>query len=425
LMHRMEMQRMEWAAGILALCGILAPCALAQHPIMEIKVSGNQRLPAAAVIAASGLRQGQAATHADLDKAAAKLAQTGLFSSVSYQYDPRTVGGVTGYALVLLVSEDTALATVVLDFPGEDAERLWQRLRSSDRLIDQRMPDNDRALDYFKRALEAALRKSNQAQEIVMKSEANLGSGRMTVVFRPAHLARVAAIRFEGNSAIAEAKLQAGMAKVEIGEEYSERDFRKKLELNLRPLYEDLGRLTMSFPRVTTAPAGDSAVTVTAAVDEGPGWRLGTVELTGDHLPLADMHDAVRFERGAAANWKEFMASVTKLEQVLRRDGYITVSSKPARAFHEDTQVVDVGVAFAKGPRYLFGELHIEGLDAATQQRLTALWQLPAGAPMNQPYIDEFVRSSWPLLKNKFRTFNSDLHIRPGQNIVDVTLKFR
>ena len=84
-----------------------------------------------------------------------------------------------------------------------------------------------------------------------------------------------------------------------------------------------------------------------------------------------------------------------------------------------------MNVAFTKGPRYLFGELHIEGLDAATQQRLTALWQLPAGAPMNQPYIDEFVRSSWPLLKNKFRMFNSDLHVRPGENIVDVTLKFR
>ena len=53
---------------------ILAPAALAQHPVAEIKVAGNARLPAAAVIAASGLRVGQIATRAQFDAAAQRLA---------------------------------------------------------------------------------------------------------------------------------------------------------------------------------------------------------------------------------------------------------------------------------------------------------------------------------------------------------------
>ena len=40
-------------------------------------------------------------------------------------------------------------------------------------------------------------------------------------------MARIAAIRFEGNAAVADATLQAAMAKVAIGQEYSERDFRR------------------------------------------------------------------------------------------------------------------------------------------------------------------------------------------------------
>jgi hypothetical protein len=100
---------------------------------------------------------------------------------------------------------------------------------------------------YYKRAIEAVLRKSNHAEEIVMKTEADLHTGKMVVVCRPAHLPKVAAIRFEGNAAIADGALQAAMAKVAMDQEYTERDFRRKLEFNLRPLYDELGRLTVAF----------------------------------------------------------------------------------------------------------------------------------------------------------------------------------
>jgi outer membrane protein insertion porin family len=414
------MMRSRKAAVALA----LASAALAQHPVMEIKVAGNERLAAAAVIAASGLRKGQTATRADLDAAAKRLADTGLFASVSYRYDPKTAGGATGYALTFLVSEQPAQARAELDIPGQDAEHLWQQLKAADPLIDKQMPDNDRASAYYKRAIEAVLRKSNHPQEIVAKDEGNLSTGKMSVVFRPAHLPQVAAIRFEGNAAITDSSLQAHMAKVALGQEYSERDFRRKLELNIRPLYEELGHLTVAFPRVSIAGAGDGAVTVTAGIDEGPAWRLGKVVLKGSALPLADMHEAARFAHGEPANWKLFMASVDKMEQVLRRDGYIKASLKPVRAFRDSDQVVDVNVEVAKGPQFLFGELHIEGLDAVTSERLAALWKLPAGAPMNQPYIDEFVHSAMPLLRGKYKKFGSEMHVHKDANVVDVTLKF-
>jgi outer membrane protein assembly factor BamA len=403
---------------------ILAPAALAQHPVAEIKVAGNARLPAAAVIAASGLRVGQIATRAQFDAAAQRLADTGFFASVSYGYDPKTVGGVSGYALTLHVSEQTTLAPVELDIPGLDVEELWQRLKSADPLIDRQMPNNDRALAYYQRALERELGKLNYTDEIVMKNEVDLRTGRMMTICRPAHPPKIAAIRFEGNAAIADSTLQASMTKVAMGQDYSERDFRRMLELNVRPLYEDLGHLTVTITSVNMARAGD-AVTVTAAIDEGPAWRLGKVILTGEALPLADMHEAARFAYGSPANWKQFMAAVHDMEQVLRRDGYIRVSSKPVRSFHASAQVMDVNVEFTKGPQFLFGELHIDGLDAVTQQRLAGLWKLPGGAPMNQPYIDDFVRSAMSLLRGKFRTFSSDLHVRTGTHVVDVTLKFR
>lgn len=408
---------------------MLAPAALAQHPVAQILIAGNVRLPAAAVVAASGLRVGQIVTRAQFDAAAQKLADTGMFASVSYGYDPKIVAGVTGYALTFHVSEQAAHARVELDIPGQDAERLWQQLKLADGLIDRQMPNNDLASAYYKRAIEAVLRKSNQPEEIVVKNEADLVTREMRIVCRPAKLPIIAAIRFEGNAAIADARLQAAMARVAIGQDYSERDFRSMLELNIRPLYEELGHLTVAFPRVSMAhgdyASRDAPVTVTAGIDEGPAWRLGKVVLSGSDLPLADMHDAARFDYGAAANWRQFMTNVQDMEKVLRRDGYIQVASNPVRAFHESTQTVDVTVEITKGAQFRFGELHIEGLDADTRQRLAALWKLPGGAPMNQPYVDEFMHAAMPVLRGKFKTFKSLLQPHAGANVMDVALVFR
>lgn len=409
---------------LVAVAFVFASTALAQHPIVEIKVSGNRRLAAAAVMAASGLRVGRMATRAELDAAAQRLAETGFFSSVSYSYDPKTSGGVTGYALTLQVSEQEAGTPVELDIPGQDTEALWQQLKSADALIDRQMPNNEHATAYYKRVVEAVLRKSKHPEEIVMKTEADLRTGKMVIVCRPANLPRVAAIRFEGNAAIGRGALESAMAKVTIGQDYSERDFRRTLELNVRPLYEELGRLTVAFPRVSMAGAGDGAVVVTAAIDEGPLWRLGTVRLIGDDLPLADMHDAARFAAGSPANWKQFMTSVEEMEQVLRSDGYITVASKPVRVFQDSSHIVDVNVEVRKGAQFRFGELHIEGLDAATRQRLAGLWKLPGGAPMNELYINDFFRSVLPSLRGRFRTYGSEMHVHKDAKVVDVTLKF-
>jgi outer membrane protein assembly factor BamA len=197
------------------------------------------------------------------------------------------------------------------------------------------------------------------------------------------------------------------------------------LESNLRPLYEDLGRLTVAFPHLKAASTGDAAVAITAEIDEGPVWRLGKVDLNGEALPVAQMRDAAQFAEGAPANWKQFLASIQKMEQVLKRDGYIAETARPVRSFHDSTQVVDVAVEVSKGRQFRFGELHIDGLGPDERQRLAGLWKLPGGAVMNELYIGEFLHSVLLALPGKFKTVRSSLHARAGTNVVDVTITFR
>jgi len=208
-----------------------------------------------------------------------------------------------------------------------------------------------------------------------------------------------------------------------MGQESTERDFRRMLELNIRPLYEELGRLTVAFPRVQMAVTAELAA-VTTQVVEGPVWRLGKIDLAGDELPEAEMRAAAQFAEGRPANWKLFLASVSDMEQVLRRDGYIHAESKPTRSFREADRTVDVRVDVQKGRRFFFGELQVHGLDPGMQQRVAAQWKLASGAPMDELYIRDFMKALVPVLAGRIKSFRSDLRPREGTNVVDVVLTF-
>ena len=122
-----------------------AHIAIAQFPLLDISVSGNSRFASADVIAASGLHLGQSASSAEFDAAVTRLMDTGMFRSANYRYDPKSSGGKTGYALTLLVGEDSQTGGVLLDFPGVDSTAFWGELRKSNSLINSEMPANSRA----------------------------------------------------------------------------------------------------------------------------------------------------------------------------------------------------------------------------------------------------------------------------------------
>jgi outer membrane protein insertion porin family len=409
----------------LVLAIVLAvPAALAQRPVVAIAVTGTERFTPAAVIAASGLHVGQTVVRNDLNAAAQRLLDTGFFSSVNYRYDFKTICDMNGFAVTLQIAEEPAPMPVELDIPGQDSETLWPQLQSAAPFIGRRMPGNDRASAYYKRAIENLLAKSNHPQEIAIKTEADVPTRQSFFICRPAHLPKVAIIRFSGNAAISSDILQAHLAKVAMGQESTERDFRRMLELNIRPLYEELGRLTVAFPHVQMVITGDSAA-VTTEVVEGPVWHLDKVDLAGDRLPEAEMRAAAQFEQGRPANWKLFLASVSNMEQVLRRDGYIQASSKATRSYREADRSVDVRVDVQKGRQFFFGELQVHGLDPGMQQRVAGQWKLASGAPMNELYIRDFIKAVAPVLAGKIKSSRTDLRPREGTNVVDVVLTFR
>lgn len=412
---------LSWLTGWAALAGI----AFAQAPLYEIHVVGNERLSAADIVAASGLRTGESVTRDDFDAANQKLFETGFFASVNYRYAAKTRGDVVGFSLTLQVAEEPAETQVIVDIPGVDEAALWRDLAATSPFARPQMPQNEHAAAYYQHAIENWLRQNKRQDQILMKDETDLARGTMAVVFVFANLPKIGEVVFSGNAALDNAALQRAIVKVAPGADYTDRLFRRMLELNVRPLYEEKGHLTVSFPHVTIADPAAATSTVNVEINEGPPWTLGKVELTGLGLPVNEMKTAAQFPEGKLADWKQILACIESMELVLKRNGYLNVSSKPVRSFHENGNVVDLNVQVRKGEQFVFAGLQISGFSPELEQKARKLWKLQQGAPMDMPYVDEYIRAMLDALRIQVRSVSNALHVRRGTNLVDVALAFQ
>ncbi|MBV8904691.1 MAG: hypothetical protein JOZ22_13750 [Acidobacteriia bacterium] len=407
------------AAALVAVSSAL----LAQGRLAEVHVSGTSR-PTAAILAASRLTVGQPVTPKDLDAACRTLIDSGFFRSASYKYQSRTGAGGLSYSVSFDLTDESTLVPVVLDIPNPDQETLWAQFKAEDPLLDRKMPDTEGAERYYEHELERLLAKSGHPQELISKREADLSKHAMVVVFRPAKLPKLRQITFEGNHAIDSATLEKTIHGVAIGQDYSDREFRLIVEANLTAKYEELGYLQVRFPKIVATAQGADSMAAAVTVEEGRPWKLGEIAVSGDNLPVEQMMRAGKFQKGAVANWKEIQKSMGGMYQVLRSDGYLSPHGEASRVFHDDSGIVDLRIDVQKGTRFYFGTLEIRGLNAKETETAQDLWELRPGAPMDAPYLEDYVRKVFNLTHGSKSTVNREMNVRQPGNLVDVVLKF-
>ena len=113
------------------------------------------------------------------------------------------------------------------------------------------------------------------------------------MVFRPTDVPKIESVRFEGAQAIPAGTLETKLNPVAKGSPFTEYDVKQLLDVNIRPMYEEFGRLNVSFPLIK---ADGGAVTV--RVDEGRVYNIGQVRSTGDG-------PAISLAAGQIANWRK------------------------------------------------------------------------------------------------------------------------
>jgi outer membrane protein assembly factor BamA len=394
-----------------------------RFPILRIGSIGHSRLPEQAVVAASGLKLKELADASAFAKACERIVNSGFYRACNFQYQPLARGGLSGFDLKFTVQEMAETQEALLELPGVDAGAVWAAITKADPLIQKSIPTTNEASIRYIDAIEAELKRRGAARRITAKSEGDLDGGRTRLVFQPADLAKVRAATFSGNKAIDASRLQTAILRAAADTEFTERSFARLLDLNIRPMYEELGHLAVKFPSLRATEANGEA-SVGVAVEEGPVYKLGAVNLRGDADNEPSLLKAAGFQIGANANWTQVSASIEKLRKDFTSRGYLAAVLKQDRALNPDNTVA-LTIDISRGKLFYFGELILAGLDANRERAARRRWKLKPGDPMNGAYSNTFLKAL--LSEDEFRNLKGvSVSTTPaGEDRINVEIRFR
>ncbi|MGA3027985.1 MAG: POTRA domain-containing protein [Bryobacteraceae bacterium] len=393
------------------------------YPIETIAFGGTE-YPRDALLGAAGLHSGMPFNEAVLREAAQRLQSTGFFRSVQFRY--QTAADRKGYAVRFDLIEDTDRMPARIDIPGIDEDAAWAALQAADPLLTKQAPANDVAQARYLHAIEEYVAQHADAQKIAARvNGGELGSQRAVLVFEPENLKVIAAVRFTDTYALKPADLEAALEPIAAGSGYTEARFRQLLNLNVRPLFEEQGFLGVVFDRIRLREDDSGRLTVETHVVDGRKYNLSAVTLDGPDLPEAQMRQAAKFRIGELADWKQFLQSVSEMERVLKRQGYLGEKSRVERTLHSREGTVDAVVHFNPGPQYRFGRLELSGLADDVKTMAEQRWTLRSGQPLNGEYPHAFLHDLYQELRASRARAAVSFRPGDGENVLDVVIAFR
>jgi outer membrane protein insertion porin family len=396
-----------------------------QWPIVSLTVEGNKNYTTQQILAVAGLKVGQLAGKADFDAARDRLVATGFFETVGYRFAPAKDS--SGYAALFQVVEASPLYPVQFEgLPAKPAE-LSAYLQSKDPLFGPRIPATQEVLDRYRQLIQDHLDSNNQSERVLAKLTP-IGSHDFAILFRSNRaLPTIALVKFTGNQVLPTTTLQNKTSEVAIGFPYTEAGFRTLLDNAIRPLYDAVGRVRVTFPKITTERAIDvNGLVVTVAVDEGPEYKLGEVKFAGNATAKsADLLKIGKFKTGEPANFEDVLQGVDRIKKRLQRQGFMHVEAEIERAINDKTKVVNLTIRIDAGPQYTFGKLTVEGLDLNGEAAIKKLWGLQPGKPFDAEYPDFFLnRVREEGYFENLRKTKSVTKVDDVNHVVDVTLQF-
>jgi outer membrane protein assembly factor BamA len=396
-------------------------------PVQKLAVEGNQAYTAEQVLSVAGLKVGQLAGKPEFEAARDRLVATGAFETVGYKFEPGP--DQQGYIATFQITEVATAFPVRFEELGVPDRDLIALLHGKDPLFSMRhVPATKAVMDRYVEWIQEFLATKNITEKVAAKVVPTTGD-QFTMVFRPARNSpAVAAVTFSGNQVVPQGVLREAISGVAVGSPYSEAGFREILNAAVRRVYEQRGRVRVSFPEVRTEPMKEpEGVHVFVKIDEGESYNLGKIDVA-QPTPVnpAVLLKAGDFKTGDVANMDKVAEGLEKIRIAVRRAGYLDAKVTNGRKIDDEKKTVDVLVHVDAGTQYTMGKLTVAGLDLDGEAEINRIWTMKEGKTFNPEYPDLFLnRVREQGLFDDLGATKADLKIDEKRHTVDVTLTFK
>jgi outer membrane protein insertion porin family len=321
-------RRRTAAAVAAALAAAFGAAPAAAQTVQEVRVLGNEKAEESLIFESFGLEKGDAYQIDRVRQGIRNLYRQGLFRDVRVEADP----GAEGVVLTLHVQENPTLLRVRYDgnkkLKQDDFDEVVQLVPGevvSARDVEQARRD---ILDLYE-----------EKGYLLAEVTADLkGDRRADLVFQVTEgkKVQVKTIEFTGNDHVPDDQLRDVM-KTKEDRWYRGADFKRDVfEEDKKAIVSRLGEEGYVDARVVDATKTfddtREELHLDIAVEEGPRYRVGTIDLDhGGVIPEDRLRRAIVIEEGQPFNTVRFEESTQNLYTLLHEEGYIYCSVDAVR----------------------------------------------------------------------------------------------
>ncbi|WP_296375314.1 outer membrane protein assembly factor BamA [Yoonia sp.] len=379
--------------GLAVMLAFFGMTASAQSFVFSnVVIDGNQRVADGTILTFAGIAAGESLSAADLNEAAQRIRESGLFETVSVT--PQ------GGSLVIAVVEYPTINRISIEGNARlrDAQLLGLVQSQPRRVYSPTQAERDTA------AITQAYAQQGRINATVTPRIIRRTENRVDLVFEvvEAGVTEIERISFLGNRTYSEGRLrrvldtkQAGLLRAIIARDtYSPERIAQDSTL-LTDFYRSRGFADAVVQNVDVALTRErDAYLVTFNLREGQRFNFGTVTVSSEipGLDIADFTDAVRLRAGATYSPVPIETDITRLERLALQKGLNFVQVDPRITRNDRALTLDVNYVLVSGPRVFVERINIRGNGTTLDRVIRNQIRVVEGDPFNPREIRESAR---------------------------------
>lgn len=371
-------------------CLVTLPGSAQKFTPKTITFTGYPDASQADLLTASGLKPSTPLSPEDLQAAAQKLNDTGLFAKVNYKYD--------GQQLTYEIEPSTSLLPVRFD------NFVWLNTAEIDRLLRAKLP-----LYKGRVAAGSGLEQQVTDQLTALAAEQHLSASIVVVPVINETTRQTTAERFQiasppvtvseltldGASAQEQAKLDV-VAKAAVGEAFSLSVTPGELMTAIANVYHNDGYLDAKVTAVSnqqpTFSASRISVPVTATIVEGAQYRIGKLTLDGSVLMSPEeFQKRALLKSGDLADQELLRKTLQLVAGPYVTRGYLRAKIAAVPKQDESAHIVDYVIHVEPGDQYHMGKVQLLNITDAQRSKFLAAWKMNAGDAYDASYPSSFL----------------------------------
>jgi outer membrane protein assembly factor BamA len=374
--------------------------AFAQSPenptatLKAIRAEGANHLNQSQVVALSGLGVGTAVGKQDLQSAADRLVQTGLFSNVNYVFQSRE----DGLYLTFKLAEAPRIPVYFDNIPWFADSEINETIRKVLPFYDGTLPEGGATVDQVS-AIVTNLIASRGMQTVVEHQViANpLGEGSVQE-FRIADVVlQISKVEF-GDPKLSSSKvIQQHLSEIQ-GKTYSRMTVDLFLAEQVKPLYLQQGFLRAKLGPPEIRLSGNpnqrlpDQIPVFVPIIPGIAYKWKGAQWSGNALlSVFTMSQLLGMKPGDIANGMAIQAALERIQEAYGHLGYLDAKVESEADFDDQAQTVWYRITIHEGRLYKFGKLVLTGISPSGEKRLRAAWPILSGDVFDKTKFEDIL----------------------------------